>query len=98
PSAEGGLPGLLMPCRVADRFACDADAAFDDQGLQPRPRQLADALRQHAVEPLPRLLQRDGDTFNMPVGAHDTGSSCGNASSERGLAMISVGMTGHSRS
>ena len=46
---------------VADGSALDADLAGEDQRLQPRARQLAKVLRQHAVEPGRALVAGDGD-------------------------------------
>jgi hypothetical protein len=52
---------------VADGSAFQAHGARKDQRFQPRPRQLGQARRQHAVEPGRFLVARDGDL--KPLGA-----------------------------
>ena len=53
--------------RIADRAPADGDFAGEDQRLEPGAREVGDARRQHAVEPLAGILARDDDLLPAPV-------------------------------
>ncbi|MBA7467947.1 hypothetical protein ES707_03186 [subsurface metagenome] len=55
------IAGTDVISGVADRGGLQLHCARQDQGLQPRSRQVGEARRQHAVEPRRALVARDRD-------------------------------------
>src|SRR5262249_14134698 len=56
--------------RIADRAASDCDPAVEDQGLQPRARQIGDCGRKHPVKPRASEVRRHQDAHEVAIATH----------------------------
>ena len=66
-----GVAGVDAVARIADCAAADRHLAGEDQGLEPRARQVGDRHGERAVEPLAGIRLGDHDCFGAVINGHN---------------------------